>query len=746
MIHTSSWAGRKVTACMKEYCGTPTIFINDKPIHSGGILARPSYDRHSFSDSDPDIITPYLFFFVGKNTEADIADTTARFHALFEEHPNALGNLVINVVESEEWRNAHLEEMTLYDPGTDHEIQGVDPSWASEVWRTDSAEFVYRLVSHLHQTFTGRIFQYQIGSGACGENGPITDAGSTVGGVWNCGDFSKPMLRKFRAKLRGWYADDVDALRRAWSMPEVTFENALPPDRIERMRTEWFALRSPHNAQTADYYRTWAECIEENAILWCEAVKRATNGEAITATPMGAILDYGINGHTVHHMMKSSVSQVLASPHVDMFESPVSYILRDMGKGDTSAMIPLGMLKLAGKMWFRDFDSCTSLVKSEHGAVYSPTPENGAGDVEMLKRDAGYSFLKGGGFWWHEIANRMYSLPEHQEVARRMFMLGRGMIHADRSTMPGLGVFVDAESNRHLADSNRLIYPLTYESRRLHWTHCGMASETYLLDDIAHPNLPGHKVIMIPNALCISDAQVQAIKNYAGQHHAAVIWIYAPGVHTPEGFDIERVSRITGFPIKTVDVEAMPRISMLPGDHPWSKPPLSEGGTLSAFGASLYDFDDACARGVGPLFYADVQDGDGIYVLGDLNALNKPGLVMREMDGYTSIYCAAPFVHEALLRVIGRDSGAHIYLESDDVIHVSGNLAVVNAKRAGEKQIKWHEKAEVVLDLYAGKEIARDTEAWTVNLQRHETGLYFAGPAATAEKVLNDSNKAASAW
>ena len=62
-----------------------------------------------------------------------------------------------------------------------------------------------------------------------------------------------------------------------------------------------------------------------------------------------------------------------------------------------------------------------------------------------------------------------------------------------------------------------------------------------------------------------------------------------------------------------------------------------------------HDSDDSGARCIGPLFYADVSEDADATVLGMLEAINKPGLVVRQMDGWSSVYCAAPYVHNALL-------------------------------------------------------------------------------------------------
>jgi len=748
----ATWAGRHVTAQRVWYQGAPTIFVNGKPIHGGGVLFRhlSGYGAPSFRKIDPELILPYVFHSVGVGAVPDYDRITAPLDAMFADHPKALGGYILNLIPGKDWLDAHPDELTRYDEEIDYtaKIAQADASWASEAWRRDSALFVERLARHFHSTFNGRVILYQVGGGSCGENGPLFDP--YYGGSWYAADFSEPMVRFFRARLRAYYGDDVDRLRNAWGEAAVTFENAQVPGRIERISVEQFALRSPQRCQTADYYRTWSAAVEGTALAWVEAVKRGTGGEALTATPMGAMLDCGLCGFMIHQMAKMTFHDAAASPHLDMLQSPATYALRNPGDGDASAMIPLGMARLAGKMWLRDFDTRTHLAAGECdadpvGSLWR-TPRTTWEDIQIIIRDAGYSILKGGAVWWHEIHDRMFRLPAHIRAAKRMQAVGRGAVHADRSLMPGLGVFVDNESNLHQANANRLIYAMNYEPRQLHWPHAGMAYDIFHLNDASHPDIPPHRLMLVTNAFWMTEAQAEAIKALARKNGATLVWMMAPGAQGPGQFDLEKTSRITGFTIRCADVEALPRVSLLPGAHPWSQPPLPTGGSLVYFGTGPHDYDDSGARGVGPLFYADASGDANVTVLGMLDALREPGFAVRPMDGYTSVYCAAPYLPNALLRQMGKDAGAHCYLDTDDLIHVAADLILVHANRAGTKEIRWTRPVDVVIDLFTGEQIAGNVQGWAVEMQRYETRFFFAGSHETAEKVREGLQEGLTVW
>ena len=240
---------------------------------------------------------------------------------------------------------------------------------------------------------------------------------------------------------------------------------------------------------------------------------------------------------------------------------------------------------------------------------------------------------------------------------------------------------------------------------------------------------------MVTNAFCMTDKQAKGIIKLARQNSATVIWLVAPGIQTAKGFDLERTSKITGFKICSTDVESSPLISLLPGKHPLSRPCLSDGGVLSRFGAGPHEEDGSGSRVIGPLFYVDASCDTDVNVLGILDVLCEPGLAIRQMDGYRSVYCSAPYIHNALIRAIGVDAGSHIYLDSDDLLHVADNLILVHAKSGGKKQIHWHKKAQIVHDLYSGRKVAINCRSWSFRMKTYETRLFFAGPENMARQI-----------
>jgi hypothetical protein len=239
----------------------------------------------------------------------------------------------------------------------------------------------------------------------------------------------------------------------------------------------------------------------------------------------------------------------------------------------------------------------------------------------------------------------------------------------------------------------------------------------------------------------MAPAQTNSVIEMAKRNNAVVIWLIAPGVHTPTGFNLDKTSRITGFKIRSADIEALPRITIIKNERPHEGLQLSDEALLSSFGCGPHNIDDSGARTIGPIFYADVsRDADAV-VLGVLDALHKPGLVCKKMEGYTSIYCAAPYVPNVFLRAIGKKLNAHIYINTDDLIHLCDNLIMIHANQSGVKNISWHQKAQVVVEIYSGRKVAENCRHWQIKMKQYETKFFFAGTRAVWQDTASKMKK-----
>ena len=94
-------------------------------------------------------------------------------------------------------------------------------------------------------------------------------------------------------------------------------------------------------------------------------------------------------------------------------------------------------------------------------------------------------------------------------------------------------------------------------------------------------------------------------------------------------------------------------------------------------------------------------------VLGTLGAgVNRPGLVVKQVSGWRSIFSGAPVLPSSLLRGIAREAGVHIYSDADDVVTANRNFLCMYAPKGGKRTVRLPQRATVV-DLIDGRTIAR---------------------------------------
>jgi len=163
---------------------------------------------------------------------------------------------------------------------------------------------------------------------------------------------------------------------------------------------------------------------------------------------------------------------------------------------------------------------------------------------------------------------------------------------------------------------------------------------------------------------------------------------------------------LTGIKIAMADIESKPQITLD------AKDPLAQGvKTDEPVGAERLT--------VSPIFYADDPDAR---VAGRLVDGNRPGLVVKKMDGWTSIYSGAMQLPPALMRAIARSGGVHIWIETDDALYTDGQFAGVHAATDGEKRLNLPTACKVG-DAISGRPVAVNGQTVTLNMKRAETIL-----------------------
>jgi hypothetical protein len=249
----------------------------------------------------------------------------------------------------------------------------------------------------------------------------------------------------------------------------------------------------------------------------------------------------------------------------------------------------------------------------------------------------------------------------------------------------------------------------------------GVAWDFYLLSDLADPTFPPHKLYLFLNAFQVPAAQRQAIHDRLRRDAATAVWVYAAGFYGDDASGPEGMARLTGIQVRQRDwdgplwVEKSEQGSRGAGE---AKSPITLGtlGTLGTLDTSGVAGSDVA---ITPAFVVDDPDAEAV---GQLRGSEEVGLALQAMDGWMSVYCAAPLLTPALLRNLARAAGGHVYLDTGDALSVDDRFLCVHAATDGHKTLHLRAPA-TVQDAMSGAVLAEQATTVTLPMKRGETRL-----------------------
>ena len=223
-----------MSAEIKDYHGTPTLFLDGKPVFDGLMWGSPPtaegyalkecakyYGQagiHLFtfdmgtSGSPADWCGPKADI----DGDYDFSLLEKRFGFVLDADPEARFHLRVHLEAPVWWQKLHPDECELTSTG-----KRLCQSFASQIWRSQAKDYLRALIHHIKSIgMEDRVIAYQTGAGGTGEwvKGAAM-AAETI-------DYSQPMVNHFRAWLIRAYQNDEDLLKSAWHNPNVTFATA----------------------------------------------------------------------------------------------------------------------------------------------------------------------------------------------------------------------------------------------------------------------------------------------------------------------------------------------------------------------------------------------------------------------------------------------------------------------------------------------------------------------------------------
>jgi hypothetical protein len=701
----------KSVCVVRPHNGTPTLFINGEP--SNG-MAYAAYGPSVEVFADFARAGVNLYTFSATPTEAGYGLSRTAWKAPGEYDFSQLDQRVLMVLEANPkayifprlylhapkwWSEKHPDDVVLMDPGDGKYVPFIHsggkpaPSWASEAWRKDTVEGLRHLIAHVEASpYADRVIGYHLASGTT-EEWMMWGANEDE---WV--DYSRANVARFREWLKAKYGTDA-GLRKAWNDAAVTLATAAIPPKAQRIATQFGALRDPAKEQPViDFYLYNSDLVADTISYLAKAVKEITGGEKMVGVFYGYLLQL-CGEQRQQNAGHLALEKVLASPDVDFLCSPTSYAFRQLGgEGTSHFMSLLGSVHAHGKVWFDENDIRTSLSPGEVGGWGKPA--NVAGDILQQDKELADVLVNGADQWWFDVGGNKYNDPV---LMRRIGELTRNatqVLALDRRPVDQVAMIVDERSLCYLRVGDPLgRWLLLSQLPALH--RIGAPVGHYLVTDL--PRIRDRKVFLLMTSFAPTAADRKAIDALKRDGHV-LVFCYVPGLYRDGRIDENGMTELTGIKLRLSTAATPLRVTMRPGHA------ITEG-----LGGATYGPGDATS----PIAYADDPDAT---VLGTLDD-GRPGLVLKQQDGWTAIHSAVPMLPETLLRRIAQFAGVHFYIDTQDVAWADQDMVAVSVKDRGTRTISLPRKANV-RDLYTGERLGEGIDSFKADFADRATRVF----------------------
>ena len=377
-----------------------------------------------------------------------------------------------------------------------------------------------------------------------------------------------------------------------------------------------------------------AESTADMLVDAASCLKEQTHGRRL----VGAFFGYPSMAH-------EKLARVLRSGVVDFIAAPPHYCeYREPGSAGRSQTYYQASYRLHGIVYFEETDYRTFLSDP----AFAPSPatrrRNLEASLSVIRRSIGKNLAGGWENWYFLLGgNETYSDPCMMDSIRIGAEEARKTLESATWKPAEVAVFTAADEYATSYGSHLYVPSFTFQdwcTGELHketLPKCGVPFDSYELSDIADPRLPEYKVYLFPNAFTLSADMRERIKARVRRPGRTAIWVFAPGYYGLGDGSAAAVSELTGVQVEVRKSDA--------GRH-YVK-------TLAAVG------DAVCER-----------------------------------DGWRSVFMSRP-PDAASLREAFRAAGAHVWLESEDVLAVGRGYVMLHASSSGRKTVHLPECGDV---------------------------------------------------
>ena len=717
--------GKPIRAKVAPWHGAPAFHFDGKPhdglmymtYHLGGDYVR------QFAGTGVDVVSfdtacgyhPYGLTSITwpEQNVFDFTQCDAHATRILAAHPEAKLLIRTYVACPPWWAEANPNELvTVMKPdGTKvpfEKIRGYRPgSWASEKWRRDMGRVVARFVRHLRRaSYSDRVVGLMVCAGVT-EEWMMFGSNSAM-----ATDYSAPTVAAFRRWVQAKYETE-QRLRRAWARKDLSFEAVEPPTPEELVASvKGDFLELPRGEPVSDWWRFLSDTTAEAIEHFGRIVKTESDGDWLYGTFYGYVMQF--HGPRIVTSGHLAIDRLARSKDVDFFFSPALYSHRSLKPGGYSTHMSLtDTYHLNGKLWCNENDIRTFRVMDVPNVNADQidrrqTPEE---TVALLRRELGGVLAHGSAQSYFDMGGGWYDDAGLLDEVRAQVAVARKMLDRDRSSAAEVAVVVDPDAfTRQRLGTRANTWGILGQVASL--GAMGAPFDLISLADV--DRLPPRKLWIFLNLFAPTHDQIERVHRRLKRDKATALFVYASGLLSPN----DGMRRLTGM---TIGVEYGPRCAdvRVPAES------LGIGREVTYGTSSPVGPADLGPGHVSPTFYIDDPETE---TLGTDPATGKPGLSRQSMDGWTSVYSAAPGVAAPVLRALCRQAGVHVYVEEGAVVYANNSMLSVTVTGAGRRTIRLKKPASVT-NAITGRTVAENVSQFHIDFDQRQSKLFLLTPA-----------------
>lgn len=509
-------------------------------------------------------------------------------------------------------------------------------------------------------------------------------------------DTGKRMTEAFRKYLKNKYKT-VEALRKAWNEPGVTFETAAVPNMAERFGpTKAFLHDVKAERKLMDYYHCYHEVFAEFQLNYCRTVKEVFPGRLSAIFFGDFLLPYASVGLTAHF------EKILNDPALDiMYCTSLDYFKRSGMHRNIHHSF-----HRAGKLTSIEADLRTHVGVQEGtvemGWAFKTPAETRSGIRKVMCNalmQGGTAHFNPHNYLYHD----RFNCPEVYETIEDGIKLWERLFKEKQAaeTEEVIAVWDPASKiyqGYPIYGMNSAPHQALISGTLEAMDFSGIPYKLMTLKDYLAQD-KNYKVTVFLNLFTVTEEVKKQIHARVRKPGNTVIWNYAAGYASPDGFSEKAMSELTGINYK---VSMKPKLWCV--KNPFGNLERSSGK------ANFH-----------PWIYTTEKDVEVIATYADGG---EAANVMKTLpDGSISVVLGVPMSRWEYWPYLLTLSKVHQYAEGTVLVRANERMLMVSPYAPGEYTIRLPRKATVI-DLFGDMEPLVGVKEFKLKAKDHQTRLF----------------------